>query len=1358
MKFYSWLFVSIYLILNLYNIIGQTIPYIQSVYAPVEYGIEDYWILIKINRGNLGKVTSCALPNPTDQVYSIISFGDIDSLRITYTLVTPNKNLSISCSIGGLTYQFLNFTTANIKDYPTSLNVQYSNRPRLALQRNDMTLDMPSTNWVFFKISNYLYRDSRDLLHCRGVDPYKCSLIQDPYHPDVFQIQWNLEFLSSTTTSINIANFTLMPNDIVNPGSLVIPSFTVSTGTGQVTDSFYQNNLIDQEVVVELKKSGVDSQLRQIQKTDKAASTRNFYPMLGSPQSNSTHYGYFSVPYPVLSTNSQKFQYTAYTGSLLTIEQEMDLALTLTPAVWTVFGYNVFTLNGTTQPIVEILIGTKNMVSFTYFQILLNNKVIPSFPYGYYGTLTSASFKASVMFPVNMRQVLDNNFVQYVTKKPMSFTYSNASINDLTPPIITSVSVVPIGRMKGILRVTATDIDGTGVAKIYLTPHLLTSANLVSGSLTDGTFESIIDYSIHINDPLRFSQNLIQSYFNISDYSLNYYAIDPLNYGFPYTPPSDDFHINPFDLTEIRFKFNNVDLSDHGIWNTVYLKYNGASNNHSPYFVPLIIRGVDNFNLEKLERFRMEWDNIVKAFKYDFYMPSRLYSGTIDYNIYIKPWHFTVQSLYSVLGSQVLLNVTSQQGDELPPIFSSFTTGTLSNNTGYYVTFALESSLVPFKNGIIQFTSSLDNIGYTIEFTNSDLVNGSVTFNRLLVIQPTVGHTYKVTRVELTDESGHMSSLNGLFINPFFKIFSTAQREFSIIAAGSSESILPSIADFEVTPRFFQQNGNVQVSVNFTTTDNSNLLDPRYIPIIYAENLIGDIFSVPAQGQNILSDGKIQYTTTFTLPFRFGYGQYGLSLSVYGWADASSNIAGLSTYDLSNRFVGKNYLIPNSTFLETVPFINGNSLVSSRGGLLSILGFNFSPGSTVNVDYQDGNGYKVVSGVSVLSSSIFTFISEPTLLPIKVKFITDSMVVSNEWFVIPQIMETLAPTPLPISCPGTPPCGGSLRGSCVAGIGCQCIYPYTGLDCQSQFINTTIPDPNTEQPSSGSNYTTTLPNGNAVTYRSLISIVGLLEQDYNGNPIQNYTFSQWIYSDLSLPNKTVYSYTTNFTHESTGKVVQVNVSIQWFERFEIIEFANQRLEMNPSTLKYQIRISQYPFESYLNTLQLIISSTIQSSNENEGCSLKQFDSESTENFEYMKLQIDNHSLYGRFIRRAIIDDQITSVNNILLDDKFQNTINSSNYNQQSYIGIQIPNFRNYTLIDPDFSLLINSKSADDTDEGAKCIPSSSKSGLTREQLIGIIVGSIVGAIFLSIIFIFIIYKKYLKYNKHVLSLIDKIKK
>ncbi|KAN0032013.1 hypothetical protein ACTFIV_005886 [Dictyostelium citrinum] len=94
--------------------------------------------------------------------------------------------------------------------------------------------------------------------------------------------------------------------------------------------------------------------------------------------------------------------------------------------------------------------------------------------------------------------------------------------------------------------------------------------------------------------------------------------------------------------------------------------------------------------------------------------------------------------------------------------------------------------------------------------------------------------------------------------------------------------------------------------------------------------------------------------------------------------------------------------------------------------------------------------------------------------------------------------------------------------------------------------------------------------------------------------------------------------------------------------------------MNPSTLKYNINITAFQFLNGLNTLQLVIYATAQpTSPHDDQCSSNEFgNTTSNDNSNYLQLSVNEHSLYGRFIKRGIVDNNIISIEFIRLDPDF----------------------------------------------------------------------------------------------------------
>lgn len=157
---------------------------------------------------------------------------------------------------------------------------------------------------------------------------------------------------------------------------------------------------------------------------------------------------------------------------------------------------------------------------------------------------------------------------------------------------------------------------------------------------------------------------------------------------------------------------------------------------------------------------------------------------------------------------------------------------------------------------------------------------------------------------------------------------------------------------------------------------------------------------------------------------------------------------------------------------------------------------------------------------------------------------------------------------------------------------------------------------------------------------------------------------------------------------------------------------------------------------------------------NDICSGKEFGDTTLDNSNYIKLQVSSNSIYGRFLKRGIVDGETVTIANELLDSKL-NSISNEN-NVQSYIGIVVGQYETSVIIDPDFSLLLDNQAVNSNSPNSIC--SSSGSSLTKSQLAGIIVGSIVFFIVLVIIVGIILFSKSIHIRIIIYKIFKKSKK
>ncbi|EAL64162.1 hypothetical protein DDB_G0286813 [Dictyostelium discoideum AX4] len=93
-------------------------------------------------------------------------------------------------------------------------------------------------------------------------------------------------------------------------------------------------------------------------------------------------------------------------------------------------------------------------------------------------------------------------------------------------------------------------------------------------------------------------------------------------------------------------------------------------------------------------------------------------------------------------------------------------------------------------------------------------------------------------------------------------------------------------------------------------------------------------------------------------------------------------------------------------------------------------------------------------------------------------------------------------------------------------------------------------------------------------------------------------------------------------------------------------------------------------------------------NNSDSCLNIEFDKTTSQGSDFIKLSISNKSLYGRLIKRALVGSVPITISNELLDKSLG--VISDSHTSQSFIGINVSIYNKNVIIDPDFSLLINS--------------------------------------------------------------------
>ncbi|KAK5579525.1 hypothetical protein RB653_009209 [Dictyostelium firmibasis] len=1004
------------------------------------------------------------------------------------------------------------------------------------------------------------------------------------------------------------------------------------------------------------------------------------------------------------------------------------------------------------------VVGFTNTIPYqlTDYSYIYFVEFIQSWPYGFIsGNNTLYTHKVTfVQFLVGALSLTNNwyMFGVYTNGNEIFEKITPLKNTTSTPPKLLSYQFTRISSYKYLLTLNIESVNG--VKSIDLFQKKVNLGTLISGSIYNGTFEIIISpYDI---------RHIIL--YDLVGYSVTYYQGDVLSLD-PFIkfqiPIEMEYNLSLSSFKNITFLNNELDLTTDS-YNIIYIE-----SNEIPHDTPIAIvlfdiislpleRDTTNFD-SSLIRYPFTFNNSSKKFESKFILPRNNLFGDIEYMIEFGP----VSGFYSNELTTFLF-VKDTELDNQGPIFRSIEkirNGSIISTTGTVGwKFNITDDLNGFESGYIKIMGSVDSSTYEFNFTINNVIGDKFNCQYQILInisEPCISQEYRIVRVILFDTNKIASRFNqyvplmstSSIVNPFINFLDVGVDEITVLPFTcptplSTPGSKPILLSFKSSTTTIDVGAtNRTISFDFSIDPGVNGIKQDQLPIVYINSLFSGLVKCIS---TIISynTNNVVYKCSTELPLGFGYPN-ALTFSLYGIVNNVGFFYGFSADDILN-ITNSNYYT-NTTLSFGQPVIQSTNPYYSDddSGELIILGRGLDSISRIDFVYNDSTllPNSATSINSYGSSAIRAIGVKKTGKPFIIKAFTSSSFTSNEFTVKPIYFNstkvptptptptttptptpTLIPTDTPIptntpqKCQGNPECGGKNQGYC-SSTGCICYAPWIGLTCTSQIIivpqptiNTT--NPQTEIPTTPTdNSQTSSEESQKMIFKSLISLVSLRELSFNNEEVNNHIFDQWIYTPI---NQFKNQYFT--TISSTN----ITVTLEWFNQTTSIEFANQNLTMNPSTIKYTIEITNYPFVNKLNQLQLVMSASL-TLNSNDICSLNQFGNTSTgDDSNYLKIQIENHSLYGRFIKRAIIDNIVKSIDNVLLDSSL-NVINSSSSSIQSFIGITIPYYTKSIIVDPDFSVLIDSKSASDNDDS---VCTKNKSSLTTSQLAGIIIGSV----------------------------------
>ncbi|KAM9994060.1 hypothetical protein ACTFIZ_012022 [Dictyostelium cf. discoideum] len=850
------------------------------------------------------------------------------------------------------------------------------------------------------------------------------------------------------------------------------------------------------------------------------------------------------------------------------------------------------------------------------------------------------------------------------------------------------------------------------------------------------------------------------------------------------------------DFVQVSFLYNDIDITDQSVDNIMFFTFNNIED-YKELSIGFYLTDQKSLNDIRFEnsiftilnpnyKFAV-WDQTTNGFRVNFKVPANTLPGNISYALVFDNKNI-IDSNY--LSNEYQLRATSIKIDVYGPIVTKI----IKQQKGWV--FTIQDEVNGFKDGFLIVKGVLDSSFYNISLNMSNLIEGSGDkyigdYKIIIPLEFDIGSSncitqdYLITLASFFDTYGNNNTYVKYFtqeyyeesqsfestVNPFIHFINdSSPLSINYICSGELDISPPNLIFFK-TSRSSIDVGSLDRSITFTfqAQDLESGIKLGQNPIVY---LIPQRLAMEQcqATPTIINSTTITFSCTIEVPVGFGYPD-GFLISVYGFINNRGAYSGFSSKDIKDLNPLQQDWFASTDFSFNIPIITSVSEFSNKDSTLFIFGKSFRSVDTVVISISNGS----VINLKTLTKTYSSFIKlteVPSInFPFNVMLLNSNQIniKSNEFLINPIIYNfnysgptytpepTILPTksPLPTNppqrCLGNPECGGKNKGYCQSGFGCICYSPWYGVDCTSKIIIIPTPQTNTSEPTieipipggSGGQET----NSTEFLFKSLVTLVSIRELGFNGEVIKTYPFDKWVFDEIDL---TTGRYNTSIVSQNGNDIKTTNITtiIQWFNSSKNITFAGQELQMNPSSVKFTIEIENYVFSSALNNLELVMFASLLSTDENDDiCSLKQFGNTTNgDNSNYIKLQVQDHSMYGRFIKRAIVDEIIVGIENTLLDE-FQNTIvESTSHSTQTFIGIKIPHFKNKVTIDPDFFVLLDSEPA--SGENSVC---SKSNGLSASKIAGIVIGSVcfVAIIVISIIYIFIKNKNSKKFRQQV---------
>ncbi|EFA79745.1 hypothetical protein PPL_07436 [Heterostelium album PN500] len=849
---------------------------------------------------------------------------------------------------------------------------------------------------------------------------------------------------------------------------------------------------------------------------------------------------------------------------------------------------------------------------------------------------------------------------------------------------------------------------------------------LLEGTPFNGTYElSIYNNNINI---YTFSfintRGEFKYLYNSQFYNNNLNSTDP------YLSINTSDTLSPDDFSYIGFRRTTMDLSKNEFSNTLFFNLTRPLSGILDYIF------VFNDPTNQSPTFKTKFDINKNLYCIDFNVTSKSVDGPVRFILSNYQ-----NMIYSFDLSNFTVNIINSISHSYQPEITSIkafpstsinTDGQNQFQLGWNVTILNEP--LGFTFGTFEIISNLDSLPRVIKVNEFNRINGNAQ-NGTYTVYTTIAtkctsQNFTIRSISLTD--------GVLQYNPLSTIIGTPDESeliISLICPTILDTTPPVITDFSVTPSVKVYSMDRRVEFNLSISDVNGSA---------SEN--GDIIEIPSLSFSYFDGISATLNGYSDLPYGFGFNN--ITISIYGIVDNRLNYASYLTSDLLS--IGKTYRIFRDSSV-VYPYLVSSTPILSLGGPMGLFGAGFSSyklGISVLVDFKDGKNFQPIN-IDFLSNVYFN-VTLPRFFQssIDVQIIRNGLSsniltvdVSDYYYqeptTTPNVTSTPTTTPNTKTCPGNPICNN--KGKCnLQTLVCECIPMWYGPSCASEIIIIPTPTPQ-PQPTSETTYVF---DSNNIT--SVVQVIAVRELNDIYNVVNEYPIQNWTLTiaDPKLITIPTYYYQTQLGNTSTT----LNVTIEFFTNQTERQFGGQNITLSPSSIKFSMSIGRYQFQSKTNYLQVVMAATIQGSD--GSCSSKSIGSGNDNNVRWIKMNIDKTSLYGRFITYGIIDGNVRTIENRLIDDDNETETPQT---RTTKVGITIPNFDDSVLLDPDFSNLIDVNN--DSNENEIC---QSKKKLSNGAIAGIVVGCVVAIAI--VVGAALYFKKRAKYNREKLKMSQKLER